>query len=538
MINKILSPKSPESSAPLSSDAAIAKQDDSISKSKAKSAQPLDERFFLVGLGYDVLKTIPKILSGSFLATILSNLLKDSRQTMDEIVYKTCMFDLPSRFLCDIANTLMVRLFNGKTKVLGFKIPYIMPEISSQFLPIPSVLLARTATTKFNPDKKSAKHNLSYEEEHIVRPEVLKQPFVQWTDKLSTFFHDKVKKYMDRVFSFCLGVTSGTPIMDSEGKVILKEDGKPMLSAPKVNYKWLSGITGGTFLGSLFLLPKNAQAFGFDAVKGPWRGLAAILFTTFCRLNTTLIASSTGIHTEGKNFDACLETAVQDKTFVPMVQYFCDAAAAILSYRVPFFNGASLSMILRLVAEIPASFLKSGLMRIAKESRMTDEWSYLSHRLLKPFTKGMEEVTKPILKLLAKKLYWRLPVPFVFESGIFNPKIPYMYDVDIQKHEHEAKVDLEGSMIKTLGLFVKKCVTLPAELFKLWEQGQESSQAKRDKVAASIAEHEARIEERQEQEKFAAKLGELGYDAQKILAQVQEAEAKPVKAFENKLVAA
>lgn len=538
MINKILSPKTPESSAPLRSNAAIAKQNDSSSKHKAESAQSLDERFFLVGLGYDILKTIPKILSGSFLSTVLGNLLKDSKQTMDEIVYKTCMFDLPSRFLCDVANTFTVRLFNGKTKFFGIKIPYLMPELSSQLLPIPTVLLARTATTRFNPDKKSAQHNLSYEEEHIVRPEVLKQPFVQWTNKVSTFFHDHLKQYMDKFFSYSLGVTSGELIKDSEGNPILKEDGSPLRAEPHVNYKWLGGVTASTFLGSILLLPKNAQAFGFDAVKGPVRGLAAILFTTFCRLMTTMVASSTGIHLEGKNFDACLENSVQDKTFVPMVQYFCDAAAAILSYRVPFFNGASMSMIFRLIAEVPASFLKSGLMRIAKESRMTDEWSFLSHSLLKPFTKGMEEVTKPILKFLFKHVFWRMPVPFVFESGIFNPKIPYMYDVDIQKHEHQAKAKIEGGLFKTLGLFAKKCVTLPSELLGLWELGQESSQAKRDKVEKIVAQHEAKIQERKAQEQLAAKLDALGLNAEKILAKSEEP-VKPVgKSIENKLVAA
>lgn len=530
MIGNLLSPKIKPGSASTSPSSANSKPATTKNKSESKttSAASLDERFFLVGLGYDALKTIPKILSGSFLSSVLSNLLKDSKQTMDEVVYKTCMNDLPSRFLTDTVNTLMVRIFNGKTKFLGFTIPYIMPELSNQIFSVPTVLLARTATKNFNVDKKSAKYNLSHEEEHIVRPQVLEQPFIKWTEKLSDFFHKNLKTKMDKVFSFCLGVTSGTPLIDSEGNKILKEDGGELLSAPNVNYKWLGGVTAGTFLGSMFLLPKNAQAYGFDAVKGPIRGLAAILFTTFCRLNTTLITSATGIHTEGKNFDACLETSVQNRTFVPMVQYFCDAAAAILSYRVPYFNGATLSMMLRLIAEIPASFLTSGLMRLAKDSRMTDEWSYLSHKILKPFTKGMELVTKPILKPLTKHIYTKLPVPFIFESGIFNPKIPFMYDKDIQKHEHEAKSKFEGGLIKTTGLFIKKCASLPLDLRQLWKQGQASSQAKRDKLDKIVAAHENKIQERKNAELVKAKLHEMGIESKPANQEEKQIEKTPV----------
>ncbi|MDA0771396.1 MAG: hypothetical protein O3C63_00470 [Cyanobacteria bacterium] len=488
----------------------------SPTKTSKAETPSLDEKYFAVGIGYDILKTIPKILSGSFLATVLSNLLKDSKQTMDEIIYKTCMNDLPSRFLCDIVNTLAVRVFNGKTSFLGIKIPYLMPELSNQLFSIPSVLLARTVTQKFNVDKKSAKHNLSPEEE-ALRDEVMKQPFIKWVDKFSEFFHKNLKTKMDKIFSICLGVTSGTPIIDSEGNQILKKDGKALLSAPHVNYKWLGGVTGSTFLGSMLLLPKNTQAYGFDAVKSPLRGLSAILFTTFCRLNSTIITSATGIHTEGKNFDACLETAVQNRTFVPMVQYFCDAAAAILSYRVPFMNGATLAMIFRVFAEIPASFLTSGLMRIAKESRMTDEWSFLSHKLLKPFTQGMEDVTKPLLKFLTKNIYSKMPIPFAMESGIFNPNIKNMYDVDIQKHEHEARSEQDGGYLKALGLFVKKCFTLPAELYSLAEQGKASSAAKRAKLDQIVAAHEDKLEAKRNEKMLEAKLKEAGLDPQVVL---------------------
>lgn len=507
----------------------------SPTKTSKAETPSLDEKYFAVGIGYDILKTVPKILSGSFLATVLSNLLKDSHQTMDEIIYKTCMNDLPSRFLCDIANTLMVRVFNGKTKFLGIKIPYLMPELSGQLLATPTVFLARTATQKFNVDKKSAKHNLSPKEE-TLRQEVIKQPFVKWTQDFSEFFHKNLKTKMDKLFSICLGVTSGTPIIDSEGNQILKEDGGALLSAPHVNYKWLGGVTASTFLGSMLLLPKNAQAYGFDAVKSPMRGLATILFTTFCRLNTSLVTSATGIHTEGKNFDACLESSIQDKTFVPMVQYFCDATAAILSYRVPFFNGATLSMLLRLVAEIPASFLKSGLMRIAKESRMTDEWSFLSHKLLKPFTKGMEEVTKPLLKFLTKNIYTKMPIPFAMESGIFNPNIKNMYDIDIQKHEHEAISEEDGGYLKALGLFVKKCFTLPAELYSLAEQGKASSLAKRAKLDQIVAAHEDKLEAKRNQKILEAKLKEAGLDPQVVLHKSEKINGQ--KIMESKAVAA
>lgn len=500
-------------------DATATQTKDSVAQnsSKPKSA-PLDERFFIVGVAQDVLKTIPRILTGSFFSSIVNNYLKNSYPSLESIIYSTALDDLFSRFLADTVNSVTVRFFNGKTKFFGITVPKLLPELASQIFATPTVVLARTLTNKFNIDRRSAKNNLSKEEEKNLKPEILKQPFVKYTTMMNDFYKNNLKDKMDSILEFCIGVRDGKEIKDSEGNLIMNEEGKPLKTDPIVNYTKLGSVIVGSFLGTLFLLPKKAQAVGFDDVKSPLRGLVNIIWTTLCRLQTNVISSSTGMHAEGKNFDACFENSVIDKTFIPFVQYTADAVAALLSRRLPFFNGASLSIILRTIFELPATFLKTGLTRIAKDNRVGDDWNYLSHRVLKPFIKAVEFTTKPIFKFLGKNIYWRLPIPFIWQWGIFNPNIPQMYDHDIQENEQKAKEGAEKyetNLPKTLGLLAKKVFTWPIELVDLWQKSRIHDQELKANLQAKIDKHEAQLKEKRAQEAVEAKLRELGLDQNK-----------------------
>lgn len=541
MINTIKNYFSPKKSGPLPTKAATGSTERAVTDNKANSAAPsnkashgkthhksapLDERFFIVGVAQDVLKTIPKILTGSFFSSIVNNYLKNSYPSLERIIYGTALDDLLSRFLCDVVNSITVRLFNGKTKVFGLTVPRLPAELASQIFSTPTVVFARTMTNKFNIDRNSAKDNLS-DSEKDIKVEIRKQPFVKYTKKLNDFYIKNIKNKMDSVLNFCIGVQDGKVIKDSEGNVILDSEGKPLKTDPIVNYGKLGTVTLGTFLGTMLLLPKNAQAVGFEDVKSPLRGLTNILWTTFCRLNTSVVSSATGMHAEGKNFDACFENAVIDKTFIPFVQYTADAVSALLSRRVPFFNGASLSIMLRTVFELPATFLKTGLTRIAKDNRVGDDWNYLSHRVLKPFIKAVEATTKPIVKFLSKNLYWRLPLPFIWQWGMFNPNIKNMYDSDIQVNAQEAKEGAEKyetNLPKTFWLLTKKFFSWPAELMDLWHKSRIHDEELKAAMQAKIDAHELKLKEKHAQAAIDAKLKELGID-----------KAKPIETSNNQL---
>ncbi len=510
-------------------------------KTKAKNAPSLEERSFLVGICFDLIKTLTRITTGSYLPSVISNFLKDSHITMEESIYKTTFDDLCSRFLCDMTNSIAERLFNGKTKIFGVKIFKLPSEISSQLLSIQTVFLSRTATRKLNTTKESAKHN-STDEEKELEAEVKKRPFMKVARFLSDGFQKNVKPSLDVLLKYCLGIEDGKEVKDSQGKTILKEDGKPLKTQPKVNYPWFLTSIGGSFLASLLLLPKKTQQAGFADVNGsPLRGVFNILWNTFHRLNTTVISSATNIHAEGKNFDACFENAVQDKTFLPFVQYACDAFASVLSDKLPFINGFSLSTILRIVTEIPITFLKSGVQRIAKDNRISDEWSYLSYKILKPFANGMEKLTKPLIKFLTQNVYTRFPFPFIHEWRIFDPKIKNMYDVDIQKNEAKAKDgsdEFEGNWFKTMWLLVKHSFLVPFEVYDLMKEGNKQYAEKEEKIANTIKTHEAKIEEAKFAKQLTTKLAELGINPDQVRnTNVTFAKEEPVKAIssENKM---
>jgi hypothetical protein len=535
--SSISSGTSKPSTAPVKSDHAKIEANTKPDTPKSKRAPGLDERFFLVGVFYDFVKTLTRITTGSYLPSVISNFLKDRHVTLEESIYKTTFDDLVSRFLCDMTNAVSERVFNGKTKLFGFKIPKIASEISSQMFATPVVFLSRAATNKQSVNKGSVKHH-STPEEQALEAEVSKRPFIKVTENLTNFFQTKIKPTMDVFLKHTMGIEDGQEVKDSEGKVILKENGKPLKTQPKVNYPWFFTSIGGSFLASTILLPKNTQQAGFGDVKGSAvRGFLNILWNTFCRLNTTLISSSTNIHAEGKNFDACFENSVQDKTFLPFVQYTCDALASVLSDKLPFINGFTLSTILRIVTEVPITFLKSGIQRLAKDTRVSDEWSYLSYKVLKPFTNRMETYTKPLVKFLTKNLFTRFPFPFIHEWRIFDPQIKNMYDIDIQKNKAEAKEGAEqheGSWFKTMWLLIKHSFLVPFEVYDLVKEGRAEYKIKTDAIEEIKNAQNAKLEEGKLQAHLTKKLQELGINPDQIRATKPTPEPKSPSSPETK----
>lgn len=446
----------------------------------SKKEQEKEESSLLVGIFNDVFKNIPKLLTGSILTDVVKSLYKNADLTWQEVIYKNLLDSSPSRIFNDVVNSLMVRFLNGNHSFFKlFRLPYIAPELASQITSPVMVTLMRSLTAKSNVNAKSARNNIS-EEQGVILDEINngKRWFFNMVDALSGDTMDKLKPGIDKILG-AIGIHAGKLQVDKEGKKIYErdkngkvkksKDGKPKLlyTNQQVNKGLLGSVVAGSYLGS-FLLPKHTAAFGFEKAKNLPRMLFSTLFTTLCRLNTTMLHNAVGMHRQaGANFDFCFRTSLVEKLLVPFTQYFSDALGSFLAGKVPI-NGASLAMTLRLITEIPATFLSNGLINIAKKDRVDDEWTYLAHKLWKPVVDVTETAFKPLFATVCKSYGYTL--------GIYDPRIPNMYGKDIRTEETKAKENLpeaikekykDANLFTDLLLFGKKILQIPTDLVKL-----------------------------------------------------------------------
>ncbi len=443
-------------------------------------AEP-EEKSFVIGLFVDVYKNVAKILNGSMLTDIVKTLNKNANLTWQEAIYKSFMDSGPSRIINDIANSFMVRFFNGNHSFFGlFALPYVAPELSSQILSIPLVTIMRALTSGFNVNNKSAQKDQSDQEADIKDAIEEKNAFMlRFQRYMSSDIMDKIKPYMNKIFSL-MGIEAGEDLTDKEGNFIARTDfdgkveidgkteqPKSLKENEKIKGKLLGGLMAGTFLGS-FLLPKHSAAFGFEKAKNIPRVVGSTIFTSLCRLNTTLIHNGVAMHLDsGKNFDSCFRLSVIEKMLVPFTQYASDALGSYLT-KFTGINGAAMAMTLRLITEVPSTYLSNGIANIAESDRMSDSWVYLSHKFWKPVAMGIETITKPAYKWLSQNIYSPL--------GMFDKHIPNMYDVDIRTQKIREKDNIpqkvaakyeSNSVAGDLGLLVKKTLQMPRDLWRL-----------------------------------------------------------------------
>jgi hypothetical protein len=469
---------------------------DHIISFKKKAKEP-EKGAFVVGLFNDVFKNIAKILTGSLLTDTIKALNKNGDLTWQQAIYKTLVDSGPSRILTDVVSTFAVRFLNGNHSFLGlFKLPYIAPELSSQIFALPCVIFSRAMTQGQNVNSISTQDNMS-EENKLIEQEIIENnhPFYQLSKWLSKGFGTHIKPYVDSTLSL-IGIHAGKPLLDNENKPIYekKENGEiktnskgepiALESNPQIDMKRLLAVTGGSFIGSFFM-PKGTTAFGFEEAKSIPRVLLSILTTSLFRLNTTLLHNGVGMHFNGgANFDACHKASVVEKMLVPFTQYAADAFGTYLSKFIPFMNGASLSNILRMVVEIPATYLSNGILNVAKTDRMSDDWTYLSHRIWKRTSDAIEDITKPLFVTLSKYIYSPM-------FGMFDPKIPNMYGVDIRPQATQNRDQLSDEIAEKyksklgilgdLGFYLTKSAVIPWELKRLFSEcGQHSREVEQE----------------------------------------------------------
>lgn len=437
-----------------------------------KSASNVYEERFLFGMFSDAVKNIAKLMTGSLLTDVLKGVLKDKNQTWEQVLYSTLVDSGPSRLFTDYINSFAVRTLS-----------FLPPEISSQIFATPSVLFFRASTSSENVNANSASKNMS-EEEKKNREEILKQPFVKWVKNLSEFFEANIQPKLNYVFEKLLGVTAAKELLDANGNKILDqkiaEDGKGNVigikNNPKVHVKRLIW-TAVAFLTGTAFLPRHTKATGSDLVKTPLRATVNTILTTLFRLNTTILHNGVGAHIKGgANFDKCYDAAVQEKTLVPLVQYTSDNLGALVSKYIPM-NGAILGIFARMISEIPATFLSSGLVNFAKGDRLSDEWKILGQRMWLKVTENIRELLRPMYRFLSKNVYSKLL------GGMFNPNIKNMYDVDIGNDE-TIKLDPEldkkftKGVLATFALLCKETLSLVTDIPTLFKDCSNQSDIK------------------------------------------------------------
>ena len=451
--------------------------------SLSKKATEKEEKNLLVGIFNDVFKNIPRLLTGSLLTDVIKTLYKNADLTWQEAIYKNLLDSGPSRLFNDVLNSLIVRFLNGNHSFMWlFKLPYLAPVIASQITSPVMVTLMRALTSMNNPNAKSARNNPSPEQLELKRTIGEKnRAVVRLVKNLGGKTMDQLKPHIDRILSL-IGVHAGEVQKDKEGRVIYErneagklkrhDDGTPKLlyTNQRINKGLLSGIVASSYLGS-FLLPRHTAAFGFEEAKTIPRMITSTLFTTFCRINTTMLHNGVGMHVQGgANFDHCFRTSLVEKLLVPFTQYFSDAMGSFLAGKVPI-NGAVLATTLRLITEIPATFLSNGLINIAKEDRLDDEWTYVAHKIWKPVVDATDTVLRPVFNLICRG--------YGLAFGMYDPSIKNMYGKDIRNEATKAKDKLPqevldkfkaNTVIDDLKLFIKKSLAIPKELRILKEE--------------------------------------------------------------------
>lgn len=435
----------------------------SSSKSKPnKGSRNVYDESLLFGMGSDLVKNVAKIMTGSLLTDVVKVVLKDKDYTWEKALYDSLVDSGPSRLFTDYINSFAVRTLK-----------FLPPEISSQIFAMPSVVFFRAATSKSNPNAKSAARDASPREE-AMKPEVNKQAFAKKVDWLSKRFIKHVQPKLNLVFEKLFGITAGIELKDAQGNKILNADGKGIKTNPKVQIKRLLTTTGA-FLAGTALLPRHTKTTGTDLVKTPLRATINTISTSLFRLNTTLLHMGVGPHREGKNFEKCYDASVQEKSLVPLIQYSADNVGALLSKYIPL-NGAILGIFTRLVAEIPGTFLSAGLVPFAKQDRLSDEWRLLGQRVALPMTKSFRKALRPLYKFLAQNVYSKL-------GGMYSTKIENMYDVDIGlKKPAELDPELDKKYAKgvvpTFMMLVSETLGLATEIPKLFKKCMVQSDTK------------------------------------------------------------
>jgi hypothetical protein len=456
-----------------------------------KKAKEPEKGSLIFGIFNDIFKNFAKILTGSLLTDVIKSLIKNADIIWQKTIHNNIVSSFFSRNITDAVSSSAVRFLNGNHSFFGlFRLPYILPELSSQIFALPCVMLARAMTQKQDTNAISSMDNMS-DENKIIQQKIIENnhPFYKLSQNLSKRFGKHIEPIMNK-FLQLIGVHVGEPLFDNENNPIYEKDehgniktnkGKPVQleSNTKVDLKRLLAVSGGSFIGSFFL-PKGTTSFGFEEARSIPRVILSIITTSLFRLNTTILHNGVGMHfNAGANFDGCFKASVIEKMLVPFTQYAADAFGTYLSTFIPFINGASLSNILRMIVEIPATYLSNGILNVAKSDRMSDDWTYLSHKIWKRASSTIEETTKPIFQFLAKNVY-----SFVF--GMFDPKIPNMYGVDIRPEKTRNRDQLSDKIAEKykskygilgdIGFYLRKSLTIPWELKRLFQECSKHSQ--------------------------------------------------------------
>ena len=424
----------------------------------SKNASPPVKHSFFGYLYEDVVKTLWKILSGATISEIQKNVLKDSKFTLNMVIDKVFRRDFVSRFGADLTGAWAVRLFNGKTKILGIPLPKLHSSISSQLGPTTFVKFWRALSTSDDLNGMSAdKDKRPFAKE--LREDLKDRTWVKWMDTMSNIYQNQVSPVLTKVFSTVFGIRAGAK--DENGK----ESEPDILWGRFLSVAGISGVLA-------WMLPKGTQVFGMEGIgesKGFWKSVGASVFTfvvtTLSRLENYLFANSLSLHQRGYGFEGVMKVAIRDKMLTPIVQIASDVVSANLSKLLPL-NGAFISSLIRLPAELVAGYMSAGLTGIADETRVPENWTHLSNSIWKPVANLFEKVFldfkfMPPYQFPLKHIYKFLGFyPAKYDGQYYEPKAREV------SPELEAKFAQES----LTSVFWKSLKGMPGDLKKLLDQ--------------------------------------------------------------------
>lgn len=435
-------------------------KDVTSTNSSDKSAAQKEQRFFSFGikdcfkaLYEDTVKTFWKVLAGANLVSIVREILKNKNFSLEKVVGDIFKTDFMSKVPADLIGAGSVRAFSGKTKIFGIKLPklpaYVAAQVSNLY-----VKAWRIMSRSKNLNTQTAQENSNNQTQEIAN-NLKNLWWMKWLNKAQVVYEEKIEPPLNKALSLMFGI-------HDKGK---DENGKSL--DPRINWKHLAGFTAASGLGTL-MLPKDTQNFGLESLgeskgfkESMWNAMNTLVWTNMGRLDSYFFNKAITLHPDGYGFDACFQSAVREKMFAPIVQNFADVISTILSKHIPFVNGAFLSSIVRLPAEIVAAFLSAEVAGIAQDTRVPKIWSYLTHKVWMPFARTAEKIVSPLYKYTFGIFYKKV-------LGLFPDNLSHLYQ-PLRRSEINPKIEAEFGHRSLGEVFKEAFGGLWGQLKMLWK---------------------------------------------------------------------
>lgn len=425
-----------------------------------KNASPSKKHSFLFGIYSDFVKSIWKIVTGVFAVETVKGILKDKNFDLAKVIDHILRTDFLISSAAYMFGAWSVRVFDGTKKLFGMAIPKLPSSIAAHGA---SNIVAKAIGLITNSEllnKESAETGRGK-----IGIEVAKQiDQLKWTKalkKVNQFYHNHIEGKLSTLFSTIFGVKRSK---DEGGK-----------TQTKVN--WLHFALANTAIGlSTFFLPKETQVYGMEDFSKSKsfkdiviNGALYFLASTLSRLDCYTFYNVLAMHPQGYGSKEIIQSSVRDRMLPPMLQTIFDIVSGLLNKVIPI-NGAMLASIVTLPIDIIGAFLSADLVGLAKETRVSSNWTYLANKIWKPVSKVIESIVEPMFNLTLKPMFYRLFFGFFPENleGKYEP---------LKDRQLPKSIKDKYSKQNTALLFLESVLSIPTTIYRLLKETSRNTQA-------------------------------------------------------------